>query len=103
MADEGPYVSHEELRRAEERLSKNILETERLLRNEFTVAVQTLASTVDDRFDHVDAHLTRQDEYLLKRANDEAKEGVNWQKWAIALVISVILAVALHHYGVGTG
>lgn len=96
----GPYVSHEELRQAEERLSRNIVETERILRNEFTVAVQTLASTVDDRFDHVDAHLTRQDEYLLRRADDEAKEGNGWQRWAIALVISVILAVALRHYGI---
>lgn len=110
MTEGSDFATNERVDRLVGDLRKDLLDTERLLRDrddekeqqlrsEFLVAVKDSEDRLHGRLDGVDAHLTRQDEYLLGRQ-------INWPKtWVGAGVgaVSMIAAYAALHFGFHIG
>ncbi|MHB8742557.1 MAG: hypothetical protein ACYC9L_05465 [Sulfuricaulis sp.] len=96
------YATRAELRDAEARLSRDIRDTERILRDrddakakelrdEFLDAVHQSEGRITHRVDGVDSHLDRQDALLQGRR-------VNWKTWALG-IIGTVVAFAFLKYG----
>lgn len=103
MAD---YATRAELDRLGDRLTRDLRDTERLLRDrddekerqlraEFIQAVQDSERRTHDRLDSIDNHLTEQDRWIMRRR-------FVWTKWRRDLsaltAASVVAALILHYF-----
>lgn len=85
------YATRLELAAVERELRQGILETERVLRGEFTMALREFRDEVKGEIVKVDQHLHDQDELLRSRLDRRAAW---WEKVRLAIVTSVMGAVA---------
>lgn len=102
----GDYATRGDLDHLRDQLNRDLRDTERLLRDrdddkerqlraEFIQAVQDSERRTHDRLSDIDAHLTAQDAYLMRRR----LIWPNWRRDLAALTLSTVVAGLVLHFG----
>lgn len=110
MSEGSDFATNERVDRLVGDLRKDLLDTERLLRDrddekekqlraEFLTAVKDSEDRLHGRLDGVDAHLTRQDEYLMTKADIWP----NVWRSMMALALASVAAAIILHFGFNIG
>ena len=108
--DDRRFATHEDLDRRAEAITRDLRDTERILRDrdddkeralraEFLQAVRDSDKRAQDRFDKIDATLDEQNKYIMRRRFVWA----SWRRDTLALLVSGLAVSLILHFAFGIG